>query len=312
MSSKKGFYIVGILAVCFAIAFLEFGMDNVFVVKDDGLVPVFVTDKLDLQYESGKGGTNCYELDTVLLPNTRIKVAEKREGGVSKIEYYLSKACNGTGYVHNDFLKKSCGKLHVLSEKNLSERAVEPAPMPLSRIRKLFEYCINNGVPYCFGGNNFERIELPKEYSFSPFGEQVEGGRPYELRGLDCSGLPYLISNGTLPHCTRGLDKMGDEVFTFDWQKEYSLEEKERVLGLLRDTDYLVFLHNRNLAKTVGSGHVIVSFNGGFIEFKNKNCGCVYTDKEHAMERLNSMLNASRNSCSNLFIRRWHPEVIHQ
>ena len=105
---------------------------------------------------------------------------------------------------------------------------------------------------------------------------------------------------------------MGDEVFTFDWQKEYSLEEKERVLGLLRDTDYLVFLHNRNLAKTVGSGHVIVSFNGGFIEFKNKNCGCVYTDKEHAMERLNSMLNASRNSCSNLFIRRWHPEVIHQ
>ena len=49
MGNKKGFYIVGILAVCFAVAFLEFGMDNVFVVHDDGLCTVLVTDKLDLQ-----------------------------------------------------------------------------------------------------------------------------------------------------------------------------------------------------------------------------------------------------------------------
>ena len=312
MSNKKGFYIVGILAVCFAVAFLEFGMDNVFVVKDNGLVPMFTTSKLDLQYESGKGGTNCYDLDTVLLPNTRIKVTEKCEDSVSKIEYYLSKACNGTGYVHNDFLKNSCSKSHILSWKNLSERAVEAAPMPLSRIRKLFEYCINNGVPYCFGGNNFERIELPKEYSFSPFGEQVEGGRPYELRGFDCSGILYFISNGTLPHCTKGLDGMGKKIFVFEWQKEYSREEKEHVLNSLKDTDYLVFLHNKDLSKTSGSGHVIVSFDGGFIEFKGKDYGCVYTDKSHAMERLDSLINASVKSCGDLLVIRWHPEVISQ
>ena len=118
----------------------------------------------------------------------------------------------------------------------------------------------------------------------------------------------FYISNGISPHCTRGLDTCGKKIYTFDWQKDYSDEEKQKVLASLRDTDYLVFVRNKK-TQMIGSGHVIVSYKSGFIEFRNKTYGCYYTTKENALQRLNEMITSSKEFCSDLFVIRWHPEV---
>lgn len=263
-----------------------------------GMAPVFTLPETKLQYEYGEHGNNCLQLDTVLMPPARIKILDTSNSPIYKISYEISEKSKGSGYVHQHFLKNCCEQ--VKDPKS-------PCVMRLEDIRAVFERCIQEKVPYCFGGNSFDSIQLPKEYQFTPSGEYIPG-KQFDFRGFDCSGLLFYISNGILPHCTRGLDTCGKKIYTFDWQKDYSDEEKQKVLASLRDTDYLVFVRNKK-TQMIGSGHVMVSYKGGFIEFRGIAKGCCYTTKENALQRLNEMITSSKEFCSDLFVIRWHPEV---
>ena len=217
---------------------------------------------------------------------------------VSKVVWHVNQKKTFERYVHNAFLKNAC--------KEVRKDVVKwsPSPMPLKEIRTIFQRCIDEHVPYCWGGNWFETISLPEDYVFSQSGGKVE--RAYELRGFDCSGLLYFISDGLLQHSTRRLREYegGKVLWSVGKKDDVSLEDlKEKLAELkLRDTDYIVLI-----------GHVVVWFNGGIIEFRGMDYGCVFTPAEKVHERIMELIAASRKTDdgdSDVRFIRWHPELL--
>ena len=271
--------------------------EKTFVVKEGCYVPLFGTDALNLSYEAGAHGTNCYHLITVLLPGTFVDVPDFGEK-VSKVVWHVNEKKTYEGYVHNDFLEKFCREIPKDAVK------CSPSPMPLEEIRTLFQCCIDEQVPYCWGGNCLEAVPLPKDYVFSQNGGKVK--KPYELRGFDCSGLLYFISGGLLQHSTRRLRECegGKILWTVGKKDVVSLEDLKKELGELKlqDTDYIVLI-----------GHVVVWFNGGIIEFRGMDYGCVFTSGEEAVAgRIMELIEKSRTNeeeDNDVRFVRWHPEL---
>lgn len=200
------------------------------------------------------------------------------------------------GYIHNRFLRDFFEEV----PKDIDGKS--PSPIPLKDIRAVFQRCLGESVPYCWGGNWFETIPLPEDYVFSQCGGKVE--RVYELRGFDCSGLLYFISNGLLPHSTRRLRNCGKILYKIEKNDAVSIDDlKEKLAALrLRDSDYIVI-----------EGHVVVWYNGGVIEFRGMDYGCVFMPAEKAPERIMELVTASRKANDDegdvRFIR-WHPELL--
>ena len=258
-------------------------------------MPLFGTDDSKLLYDAGAHGTNCYHLLTVLLPGSLLDLIDLGKK-ISKVVWHVNQKKTFEGYVHSAFLKKSC--------KEVSKDAVKwsPLPMPLKKIRAIFQRCINDGVPYCWGGNWFETIPLPDDYIFSQCGGKVE--RVYELLGFDCSGLLYFISGGLLPHSTRHLRSYGKILYRIEKSDTVSSEDlREKLTTLrLRDSDFIVI-----------EGHAVIWYDGGMIEFRGMDYGCVFTPAEKAPERIMELVTASRKANDDegdvRFIR-WHPELL--
>ena len=196
------------------------------------------------------------------------------------------------GFIYASFIKDSC--------KEFCEGDVKRtrSPMSLEKIRKVFERCLSENVPYCWGSNQFETVPLPGVI-FKP----ADGStKPYELRGFDCSGLLYYISDGTLPHATGALKNFGTRLFTIEagkiWDEAFT-KEVEQVIAGLKDTDFIAI-----------KGHVIVSYNEGLIEFRSKDLGCCFTPKERANQRVTELIEAAQKKNSDVWFVRWHPECL--
>ena len=270
--------------------------EKTFVVKEGCYVPLFGTDTLNLSYEAGTHGTNCYHLITVLLPGTFVDVPDLGEK-ISKVVWHVNQKKTFEGYIHNAFLKNACKEVPKDVDK------FSPSPMPLKEIRTTFQHCIDDQVPYCWGGNWFEAIPLPEDYVFSQCGGKVK--KNYELRGFDCSGLLYFISGGLLQHSSRRLREYEDGKILWSVGKkdDVSLEDlKKKLVDLkLRDTDYIVIV-----------GHVVAWYNGGIIEFRGMDYGCVFTPAEKAAERIMELIEKSRTKeeeDGDVRFVRWHPEL---
>lgn len=292
MKKRRLLFVFPLFLFCIGFSFCR--GEKTFVVKEGCYVPLFGTDGSKLLYHAGAHGTNCYYLCTVLLPGSLLDVSDLDEK-ISKVVWHVNPKKTFEGYVHNEFLKNFC------EEVSKNTAGYPPSPMPLKEIRTIFQRCIDERIPYCWGGNWFETIPLPDDYHFEP--TDVIGEKPYELRGFDCSGLLYFISNGLLPHSTRQLRSCGKILYRIGKNDTISLKDlREKLAALqLRDSDYVVI-----------EGHVVVCYNGGVIEFRGMDYGCVFTPAEKAAERIMALVAAIRKTDddeSDVRFIRWHPEL---
>ena len=285
--------------------------EKTFEVLDGCYVPLFkTTSGLNLSYEAGAHGTNCYDLITVLLPGTFVNVHEFGEK-ITEVVWHVNDKKTYKGLMHNEFLQNFCKEVPEDDVKWL------PKPMPLREIRETFQWCSDkeNNVPYCWGGCCFGAVPLPGDYTFSQvFSEDEKEGkngktcikRPYELRGFDCSGWLHFISGGLLEHSTRRLREYdgGKVLWKIGKNETVSFEDLKKKLPELKlqDTDYIVII-----------GHVVVWHDGGLLEFRGKDYGCVYTKGEEAVaKRLMELIARSRErpeEDSDVRFIRWHPEL---
>lgn len=277
---------------CLTLTFGLFRMHagDMFVVKDGCYLPLFENNKEIRSFERGKKGCNCDDLDTVLLPGSVIEVLGYKENGMAEVTCEIAEKVKHKGFVYKSSVENFCKKFKKGDIKR------KRSPMSLEEIRSVFERCLCENVPYCWGGNQFETISLPKVI-FKPADKNT---KPYELRGFDCSGLLYYISDGTLPHATGSLKDFGRRLFTVEagkiWDKD--LEGKvEEVVANLKDTDFIVI-----------KGHVIVAYNRGLIEFRSKDLGCCFTPEEKAVQRITELIEVAKKKNSDVWFVRWHPE----
>lgn len=278
---------------CLALAFGLFRMHagGMFVVKDGCYLPLFEKVEAERSYETGTHGSNCYSLDTVLLPGSVVELSSYKDGMV-KVKCEMTEKVKHEGFIYASFIKDFCKEFREGDVKRTR------SPMSLKEIRKVFERCLSENVPYCWGSNQFETVPLPGVI-FKP----ADGStKPYELRGFDCSGLLYYISDGTLPHATGALKNFGKRLFTIQAGETFGkeLQEKvEKVVADLKDTDFIAI-----------KGHVVVAYSKGLIEFRSKNLGCCFTPKEQAVQRITELIEAAKKKNSDVWFVRWHPEVL--
>lgn len=263
---------------------------DMFVVQDKCYLPLFENNKEIRSFERGKKGCNCDDLDTVLLPGSVIEVLGYEENGMAKVTCDMTEKVKHTGYVYKSSIEGFCEKFKEGGVKR------KRSPMSLQGIRSVFERCLRENVPYCWGGNNFEAVPL-RGTTFT----SEKKGEQYECRGFDCSGLLYYISDGTLPHATGALKDFGRRLFTIEAAKrwEVSKEDLGKVIADLKDTDFIAI-----------KGHVIVSYNEGLIEFRSKDLGCCFTSKEGANKRITELIEAAKQKNSDVWFVRWHPEYL--
>jgi hypothetical protein len=279
---------------------------EIFQIKDGHNVPVFNDDVTNLTYKSGPKGSCCDSLDMVLLPLSTIRIVEMGKNGNIEIEYCVSETIRGRGFTHVNFIRNSMmplkGEFWKVALQN------KRYPLSLQEFRKACYRCIREKTPYCMGASNFEKIDLSEMYSSSDEKDNSLQGEEYKLHGFDGFGFLYFVSNGTLGRGSENLNTMGEKLFTFDTKKKYSLGEKKSILSLMRDSDYILICRKKR-----GSNrklwYVAISFNGGFLEFKGKKHGIVFTEKESTVKRLDVLLNRALLAGSDLYIMRWHPEL---
>lgn len=285
---------------------------DMFVVKDECYLPLFENNKEIRSFERGKKGCNCDDLDTVLLPGSVIEVLEYEKNDMAKVTCEMTEKVKHKGFVYTSSIKDFCKKFQEGDTKR------ERSPMSLEEIRSVFDRCLREKVPYCWGGNQFETIPLPGvTFTSKNKGEQ------YECHGFDCSGLLYYISDGTLPHATGALKKFGTRLFTIEagkiWDEAFT-KEVEQVIAGLKDTDFIAI-----------KGHVMIAYNKGLIEFRSKNLGCCFTSPENvtpqdesqngedsveeAMKnpvtrRIYNLFKSAKGKKSDVWFVRWHPECL--
>lgn len=288
---------------------------DMFVVINGCYLPLFEDDKVERSFERGEKGCNCEGLDTVLLPGSVIEVLEYKENGMAEVTCEMTEKVKHKGFVCKYSVENFCKKFEKGDAKQ------ERSPMSLDKIRAVFERCLRENVPYCWGGNQFETIPLPR-VTFTSKNE----GEQYECRGFDCSGLLYYISDGTLPHATGALKNFGTLLFTIKagqiWHETF-IKEVDQVVAKLKDTDFIVI-----------KGHVIVAYNGGLLEFRSKDLGCCFTSPEDVISQDESQSNKkdpvrekiknpvtlrvydlwvrakNSKSRSDVWFMRWHPECL--
>ena len=107
--------------------------------------------------------------------------------------------------------------------------------------------------------------------------------------------------DGTLPHATGALKNFGKRLFTVSAEENWKVLEKdlEWVVSNLRDTDFIAI-----------KGHVIISYDGGFIEFRSKDLGCQITETKDAVRRVKELIEAAKDKGSDVWFVRWHPEYL--
>jgi hypothetical protein len=264
---------------------------NIFQIKDNRYVPVFNDSSINLTYESGPKGSYCYELNIVLLPSSMVRIIEVGKNENISVEYRVSEAVIGRGFIHANFIRGSMIKM----EDEFWKKALRSKRYPLSlrEFRKISYRCIEEKIPYCAGASNFEKIELNGMYLTGKGKSDFLEDNEFELCGFDGLGFLYFVSNGILAHDPQDLNKMGDKLFVFDSQREYSAREKKLALNFMRDSDFFI-LKRKKRGSSARGWYVAISFNGGLLEFKGKKHGIVFTEREGVLKRLDNLLRIAQ------------------
>ncbi|MDR2603376.1 MAG: hypothetical protein LBC11_02350 [Puniceicoccales bacterium] len=299
------FLILFVVPTC-VYCFSEMQKGDIFQVKKNHYVPIFNDDVTNLTHKSGPRGSCCDTLDIVLLPLSTIRIVEMGESENIEVEYCVSETIRGIGFTHVNFIRNSMTPLKGEFWKVALQN--KRYPLSLREFRKACYRCVSEKTPYCIGASNFDKIDLNEMYSFSKRKNDSLQSEEYKLCGFDGFGFLYFVSNGTLGRESDDLSTMGEKLFVFNTKREYSFREKKSVLKLMRDSDYIL-IHRKKKGSNRKSWYVAMSFNDGFLEFKGKKHGIVFTEKESTVKRLDVLLKKALLAGSDLFIMRWHPEL---
>lgn len=218
-------------------------------------------------------------LETILFPGSRVKITARLSKGIYSIvssEYFAIKQ-----YVDARFLK-SAGAF--TEERLVKMPSIEAL---LDRLEKLL------GIPYVWGGNYSRGVPEMLEYyppkkALSPEIEVI-----WTMKGVDCSGLLYEVTQGGTPRNTVDLLNYGLKV---------KIEDKspDEILPLLKPLDLIVW-----------KGHVVIIFDETSCIESRAGFGVIKTPLE---KRLREVLQEKKpvdfwDTPSDFVIRRWHPET---
>jgi hypothetical protein len=185
----------------------------------------------------------------------------------------------------------------------------EPRQVPTIReIDEIMRFASGTLWPYCYGGNTLTEAYLGTIYEFRQANERIGPFRSFSCRGFDSSGLVHYISNGYLPHNTSEMLNFGQKLFAIATKNAPTKKVIDGILSKLMDTDLIIFTFVRPDASH--DGNVIMSYKMGFVESRGPDLGFVKTHQKEAESRLTLMYNRARAVGSNLYVIRWHPELL--
>lgn len=154
----------------------------------------------------------------------------------------------------------------VLISKDQFEKRKQVVPSA-DQILKEMEQMI--GIDYVWGGNFSRGIEMMKEF-YPPKRtlthlEEVN----WIMKGVDCSGLLYEASNGSLPRNTTDLLKIGSVI-------DIDNKSLSQIAKLLKPLDLIVW-----------KGHVVIVFNENLtIESRAHRGGVFFTNLDQRLDQI--------------------------
>jgi hypothetical protein len=231
-----------------------------------------------------KGLMRCIE--TVLFPESKVELLEQVQSPIWQVrtqEYPYA----GPFYIDERFVRT------MTEEPNCRRLEVPPKNTILQKLHEM-EYC-----RYIWGGNWPKGIEmLPQLYSSKTPLAQLDNSTQdiWKLKGLDCSGLPYYITNGWTPRNTSALVHFG---------KPVPIEGKntQSIIDQIESLDFIVW-----------TGHVVWVINRDLCIESRHPFGLVRTKLS---DRLSEIMNErkpvddwDKKEGNRFVIRRWHPDQI--
>jgi hypothetical protein len=224
-------------------------------------------------------------VETILFPGTKIQLLRQIDQShvwqVRAIEYNYK----GPFYADDRFFVQT------------SDLALERTPIlppASSLIQKLQE------LPHCryiWGGNWPQGIDLlaqlyPSKTQLSQKDPLIQDS--WKLKGLDCTGLPYYLTNGFTPRNSSSLVDFGEPV-------NIQGKDVKGILHSLRPLDFIVW--NGHLVWVIDRLWSIESRHPfGIIRYKT-------LDRLHEIITERKPVNDYSQSIENRFVvRRWHPD----
>lgn len=222
-------------------------------------------------------------IETVLFPGSVVKVVQMCDRNVVQIE--TDEYPGGHLFTDQRFLEAT-------EEAKVREKKCPSLKEILYKLRDWPK------MEYIWGGNfkgGVSQLEIwypiPKEADFKT-------RIIWLLKGADCSGLLYEVTEGSLPRNTSGLKLIGNPV---------PIEGKsdKEIAELLLPGDLIVW-----------SGHVMIVEEGGVVFECRLNDGTIRTPLEQRLGEIRSERNRTpvddplKNPKTSYVVRRWHPDVL--
>ncbi len=215
-------------------------------------------------------------LETIFLPETKVKITGRSSRGIYSI--VSSEYIAGKLFIDARFLENA--------RDTTPERVVRTpkAEKLITRLETLL------GLPYVWGGNYSKGI--PEMLEFYPPTKPVDPHIEtiWSMKGVDCSGLLYEITDGATPRNTSQLINYGLPV---------KIAGKD-IISQLKPLDLIVW-----------KGHTIIVLDSTLAIESRPGFGVVKTSlKERLDEVLQTKTPAdSWDTPSDFVVRRWHPEM---
>ncbi len=219
-------------------------------------------------------------LEFVAFPKTCFQVLKKFADHILQVAI-PSYEPNGNFFIDSRFAHPC----HVQKEEPLSCPATD---LLLSRLEKLL------GISYLWGGNYSAGI--PELLSFYPPSKELDlkTKNHWMLKGADCTGILYEITEGQTPRNSSALVRFGEPLMIEGFSPQ-------KILLQLRPLDLIVFV-----------GHLIIVFDPSFTIESREHVGVVKNSIEQRLEELfltrkprNSWPSQKELSSSSFVIRRW-------
>ncbi|MDR3144249.1 MAG: hypothetical protein LBT64_01975 [Puniceicoccales bacterium] len=285
---------------------------DVYVINENVAVPLFTEPRIEFEYEAGSRGSDCHELKSVLFPGFYVRIREILDGGILRVDCRVDNAYVLVGYVHEKLVERNMSLRSDVNFDGIGERVKIPS---VAEIGSRMQEILCKKVPYCRGGSFPKEVKLDGLYRFRRIGNNAMKYMKFACYGFDAAGLLHYVSNGYLPHSIRDLADFEMKLFVISTAKPIQTRIVDEIINSLMDTDIVLFIpqkheNRRHISGNEWESGVLMFHRFGFVESRGRYSGIVRTNSMDAEARLIQMFNAARNAGSDLYVIRWHPELL--